>query len=234
MSERIDNSYYSNSGTHPGMSLRDYFASLAMSGHLASMNPGFADKHVAKQLAISSYIVADAMLSARAALRSAPLRDRGPSMKERRLTERQWRDLDDLRKHWDAFCDGDRADVPTDFTDRMEAAGYARIRSVCPADICDDPFAAERGIEKGGMLWELTAKGRSALSTEAQLTACPVCGSQPIVDECGPPFNAGLGWYAQCYSTHPSEHCIGGIGPTRSAAIVDWHRQAAKYIGAQP
>lgn len=70
MSERIDDGYHSNSGTHPDMSLLDFFASLAMAGHLASMNPGFSDKHFAKQLAVSSYTVADAMLSARAALAS--------------------------------------------------------------------------------------------------------------------------------------------------------------------
>lgn len=64
-----------------------------------------------------------------------------------------------LRKHWGDFCDADP--VPPDFIDLMAAAGYIELRSVTAADLAE-PFAAERGIEKGGMLWELTEQGHAA------------------------------------------------------------------------
>jgi hypothetical protein len=84
--------------------------------------------------------------------------------RERRFTEKQWRDLDFLRAHWGAFCDADP--TPDDFIDRMEAAGYARLRSVKRADL-EGSFASERGIYAGGQIWELTAKGRAALKDNA-------------------------------------------------------------------
>ncbi|MDA8251642.1 MAG: hypothetical protein M0Z28_21070 [Rhodospirillales bacterium] len=76
---------------------------------------------------------------------------------DERLTEAEWRDREMLRQHWGAFCDADL--VPEGFTDRMEAAGFIAIRPVKKRDL-DAPFAYERGIEAGGMLWELTSKGR--------------------------------------------------------------------------
>ncbi len=74
-----------------------------------------------------------------------------------RLTEAEWRDREMLRQHWAAFCDADA--VPEDFTDRMEVAGFISIRAVKKRDVEQTSFAAERGIEIGGMLWELTKKG---------------------------------------------------------------------------
>ena len=66
-------------------------------------------------------------------------------------------DRDMLRQHWAAFCDADL--VPGDFIDRMEAAGFVALREVRKRDIEASSFAHERGIELGGMLWELTKKG---------------------------------------------------------------------------
>lgn len=84
-------------------------------------------------------------------------------MSERRLTEQQWRDLDGLRKYWHAFCDADP--VPDGFIERMEAAGYARLRNVTRADL-REPFASDRGIEIGGGIWELTARGHKSIVGE--------------------------------------------------------------------
>lgn len=75
-----------------------------------------------------------------------------------RLTEAEWQDRELLRKHWGAFCDADPVPIP-DFIERMEAAGFVSIRPVRRRDL-EASFAAERGIEAGGMLWELTRKGR--------------------------------------------------------------------------
>lgn len=98
---------------------------------------------------------------------------RGKEMTERRLTEAQWRSLDDLRKHWGAFCDADPFDGADTFIERMERAGYARLRSVRKADL-EQSFAAERGIEPGGNIWELTAKGRKAIDDGKLVEVEPV------------------------------------------------------------
>lgn len=87
-------------------------------------------------------------------------------MSERRFTEAEWRARDDLRKNWHTFCDCDAFEGRDTFPERMEAAGFIRTRAVTKRDVADDYFAAERGIELGGMLWELTAKGRKVLSQE--------------------------------------------------------------------
>ena len=81
------------------------------------------------------------------------------------MTEAQWRNLDDLRKYWGVFCDADP--VPDGFIERMESAGYARLRPVKKADLAES-FAAERGIEQGGQLWELTKKGHNAIAADAE------------------------------------------------------------------
>lgn len=49
----------------PGMSLRDAFAIGATSGYLASMNPGCIDQITADNVAVSAYMIADAMIAAR-------------------------------------------------------------------------------------------------------------------------------------------------------------------------
>ncbi len=84
-------------------------------------------------------------------------------MAEKRYTESEWRDIDDLRKHWHAFCDADPFEGSDTFTERMEARGYIRLRRVTKADLAES-FAAERGIEPGGNVWILTAKGEKIAS----------------------------------------------------------------------
>lgn len=86
-------------------------------------------------------------------------------MTEKKRTEAEWRDLEALRKNWGAFCDADPFEGADTFIERMEGRGYIRLRKVTKADLSES-FAAERGIEKGGNLWELTKKGRAALSTK--------------------------------------------------------------------
>lgn len=78
------------------------------------------------------------------------------------LTEKEWRAREDLRRYWDEFCDGDP--VPDDFIETMESAGFATIRSVTRDDLQSD-FAAERGIYKGGSVWDLTPKGRAVITS---------------------------------------------------------------------
>lgn len=67
-----------------------------------------------------------------------------------------------IRAFWAPFCDADP--VPAPFIDDMEAAGLARLTRVTK-DALQDSFAEERGIVKGGMMWQLTAKGLRAYET---------------------------------------------------------------------
>jgi hypothetical protein len=69
---------------------------------------------------------------------------------------------EDLRAHWNAACDADWFEGCHDFMERMEAAGFCDLFPVEPEHL-DDPFAAERGIEPGGMIWVLTEKGLDVL-----------------------------------------------------------------------
>lgn len=82
-----------------------------------------------------------------------------------KLTEQEWRDRESLRLHWAAFCDADA--TPEGFIERMEAAGFAALRPVRKSDL-EESFASERGIERGGMLWELTAKGRAIIDAPSR------------------------------------------------------------------
>lgn len=82
----------------------------------------------------------------------------------KRMTEEQWRTVDELRRYWGAICDCDIVPIDTDeFKDRAERLGFIRWRIATKRDVADNIFAAELGIEVGGGLWELTAKGRKAL-----------------------------------------------------------------------
>lgn len=45
----------------------------------------------------------------------------------------------------------------------MEAAGYIELVPV-DDDALDSAFAAERGIEPGGMMWQLTDAARAAIA----------------------------------------------------------------------
>ena len=81
-----------------------------------------------------------------------------------KLTAQEVRTLDEFRRDWNAFCDADP--VAPDFAERMEAAGFIELVPV-DDEALDDPFAYERGIEPGGLMWDLTPAGRSALSPKA-------------------------------------------------------------------
>lgn len=68
-------------------------------------------------------------------------------------------DAEELRAYWNVFCDADP--YPDGFEDRMEAAGFAEVRVVTNDDL-HQSFAAERGIERGGLMWCLTEAGHAA------------------------------------------------------------------------
>ena len=70
-------------------------------------------------------------------------------------------DAEELRCYWNAFCDADQ--YPEGFEDRMEAAGFAEVTPVTDDDL-HQSFAAERGIERGGMMWCLTDAGHEAFN----------------------------------------------------------------------
>lgn len=78
----------------------------------------------------------------------------------------------DLKANWHTFCDADPFDGRDTFPERMEDAGLIRCVPVSRAALAES-FAAERGIEKGGMMWELTAKGRRALTPDPSLEVKP-------------------------------------------------------------
>jgi hypothetical protein len=69
--------------------------------------------------------------------------------------------VEELRCYWNAFCDADQ--YPEGFEDRMEAAGFAEVTPVTDDDL-HQSFAAERGIERGGMMWCLTDAGHAAFN----------------------------------------------------------------------
>lgn len=71
----------------------------------------------------------------------------------------------ELRQHWGAFTVADL--VPAGFIERMEAAGFAELVPVTK-EALEEPFAAELGIEPGGMMWQLTQLGCEALATTGQ------------------------------------------------------------------
>lgn len=85
-------------------------------------------------------------------------------MEEPRYTEAEWRTIDDMRRYWNAICDCDVVPIDTDdLKERMEAIGLVRWRKATKRDVQDIHFAADLGIEVGGMIWELTAKGRKLM-----------------------------------------------------------------------
>lgn len=76
------------------------------------------------------------------------------------------RAAEDLRLNWPSFCDCDPFEGSEDFQERMEAAGFIEPMPVEESDL-EHPFAAELGIELGGLKWELTEAGRTALADAA-------------------------------------------------------------------
>ena len=63
-----------------------------------------------------------------------------------------------MRRYMDLAYEG--YTIGYEETESLEAAGLVVWRKVKRSDL-DEPFAADRGIEKGGMLCELTTKGRA-------------------------------------------------------------------------
>jgi hypothetical protein len=74
-------------------------------------------------------------------------------------------EAEQFRKHWNAFCDADHADCPIDFLDRAEGAGLIELVPV-DDDALDEAFAWERGIERGGSMFQLTAAGHSLYAAQ--------------------------------------------------------------------
>ncbi|MDE2447301.1 MAG: hypothetical protein KGO94_14085 [Alphaproteobacteria bacterium] len=70
-----------------------------------------------------------------------------------------------LFRRWNSFCNADNFVGRETFTDRMEKAGLIELVPV-DDDALEESFAAERGIEKGGMMWKLTAAGSAAYESE--------------------------------------------------------------------
>lgn len=69
-----------------------------------------------------------------------------------------------LRQHWNTFCDCDPIPMGRDrFLKELEDAGLVELREVVDEDL-DEAFAFERGIEKGGNIWVLTASGRALIA----------------------------------------------------------------------
>lgn len=95
---------------------------------------------------------------------------------------------------WDAFSDADKHLLPDDFEEQAEAAGLIECVPVTP-DALEDAFAAERGIEPGGMMWQLTAKGKARWSRDEGTPTAPLPESAGKFD-CG-----NLGW------CHAPGHC---------------------------
>lgn len=66
-----------------------------------------------------------------------------------------------LKEHWEDFTDC--KPVPDDFLEAMEKAGLVEFRRVTRDDL-EQSGAEDRGIEKGGMCWSLTAAGEAIYS----------------------------------------------------------------------
>lgn len=88
-------------------------------------------------------------------------------MREPRYTEAEWRTIDDMRRYWKAMCDCDIVPIDTDdLKDRMEAMGLMQWRKVTRRDVEQLSFAYELGFEVGGLMCELTPKGRRLMETK--------------------------------------------------------------------
>lgn len=85
-------------------------------------------------------------------------------------TKAEWRALDDFRRHWHAFCDCDPFEGSDTFVERMEASGLIKLRRVTRHDL-ESAFADERGIVRGGYVWDTTCEGRAALEGEGRADA---------------------------------------------------------------
>jgi hypothetical protein len=71
--------------------------------------------------------------------------------------------LEPFDVHWNAFCDADHGDYPEGFIETAEANGLAELVPVTN-EALDEAFASERGIERGGSMWQLTKAGHEAFN----------------------------------------------------------------------
>lgn len=79
-----------------------------------------------------------------------------------KLTEAEWRLVEEFRRDWPRFCDADT--VAPDFEDRMEAAGYIELVPASGTEMEDDMFWAEKfGPDKPTLVWSITEAGRLVL-----------------------------------------------------------------------
>jgi hypothetical protein len=68
----------------------------------------------------------------------------------------------EFRRHWADFCDADPFPGSDTFAERAEVAGLIELVPVTDQAL-ESAFAAERGIEPGGMMWVLTDAGRAVM-----------------------------------------------------------------------
>jgi hypothetical protein len=68
--------------------------------------------------------------------------------------------MEDFAAEWDRFTDCEPTKDPY-FLEKAEKEGLAELVPVTKCAL-QDPFAYERGIEKGGMMWQLTPSGLTA------------------------------------------------------------------------
>ena len=84
-----------------------------------------------------------------------------------KLTELEWRTLEEFRRDWPRFCDADP--VAPDFDERMEAAGYIELQGLSSKEAkrvvnSDGFWAAKYGCDLPTSIWVLTPAGIEALS----------------------------------------------------------------------
>lgn len=72
-----------------------------------------------------------------------------------------------LCDHWHTFCDADPIPDFDTFTETLEAVGLIALVPVT-SDALSESFSAERGLEKGGMMWQLTKHGRVVFESERE------------------------------------------------------------------
>jgi hypothetical protein len=70
---------------------------------------------------------------------------------------------------WMAFCAGDKHLVPDGFEEEAEKLSLIQLRKVKKSDL-QESFAEERGITKGGWIWELTPIGYIRLLKKASVS----------------------------------------------------------------
>lgn len=64
---------------------------------------------------------------------------------------------------------------------------------------------------------------------------CPICKGRPDIDICTgwPRDLSPPAWYANCYSTQPIEHCIGGNGDNQREAVEVWNKAVHAHVSSQ-